>query len=133
MGDLNIDYLTMTKKECLDTVKVPYGFMVCNSPIPTRVTAQKSSLFGLRTTDSETEIDRDCTFASDTLVKSDNKAKLSILKSKLPNICKPMRKRTFVVKTTVRRYSVLWLKTVIALVFINIIVPRKCLLPQRIL
>ena len=51
MGDLNIDYLTMTEKECIDTVIVPYILSVCNSSIPTRVTAQKSLLIDYILTD----------------------------------------------------------------------------------
>ena len=37
MGDYNLDYLTPLEKENLDTVVLPYGFIVASPCLPTRV------------------------------------------------------------------------------------------------
>ena len=44
MSHLNLDYLTLTEKECLDTAIVPYNLSICTSSKPTRKPAEKSSL-----------------------------------------------------------------------------------------
>ena len=86
MGDIKLDYLTLIEKERLDGVIVPNVSSVGNSSVLTRVTAQKSSLSG-----SAIKIGQNYSFVSDTLVKKDQKATLSIFNSKLPNFCKTNR------------------------------------------
>ena len=107
IGDLNIDYLTMTEKECLDTVIVPYSLSVCNSSTPTRVTGQSSPLIDYIITLAATKSGQVCTLVSDTLVKSRHKATLSIFNSELSHFCKPIREKKIALKTTVSRHSVL--------------------------
>ena len=102
MGNLNIDYITLTEEECLDIVLFSYNLSVCNSSIPARVTAQISSLFDYNIADSAIKNIQDCTFVYDTLAKSDHKATLSVFISKIPNVCKRIT-RKFASKTTVRR------------------------------
>ena len=51
LGDYNIDYLSNNKRECLDSVMVPYGFEILNTAIPTRIRGNSQSLIDYILTD----------------------------------------------------------------------------------
>ena len=95
MGNWNLHYLTMTDKECLDTVFVLYNSSICTSSIATRMTAQKSASIVYIITVSAIKNGQACTFVSDTLVKGDQKATLSICNSNLSNMCESIKKILF--------------------------------------
>ena len=44
MGDYNINYLSPTEKQCLDTITVLYGFRILNTSSPTRIQNNSKSL-----------------------------------------------------------------------------------------
>ena len=85
MGERNIDYLTVTEKECLDTVNVSYDLSFCISSVLTILIAQTSSFFYYKITGSAIKTREDRTFISDKLFKSDHEAAHSIFISTLPN------------------------------------------------